>query len=76
MNITQNYIKIIKEIKTEGNHITELLSYSDLIQLGGAAAIEYCGGPCIPIKVGRNDLEDEHKAADSSILPQADMSND
>ncbi len=37
-------------MKSEGNHITELLSLSDLIQLGGASAVEYCGGPSISIK--------------------------
>ena len=28
---------------------------ADLIQLGGAAAIRYCGGPLIPLKIGRTD---------------------
>jgi catalase (peroxidase I) len=38
-------MKLVKEVKEEGNHITEMLSYSDLIQLGGYTAVEYCGGP-------------------------------
>ena len=44
------YLKLIKDVKTNGNHVTELLSHSDLIQLAGASAVEYCGGPFIPIK--------------------------
>lgn len=35
----------IKKLKTKGNHITAVLSYADLIQIGGYAAVEYCGGP-------------------------------
>ena len=31
----------VASIKTEGNHITALLSTSDLIQLGAYAALEY-----------------------------------
>ena len=65
--------KVIKEIKTDGNHITEKLSISDLIQLGGAAAVEYCGGPYIEIKVGREDIEDEHHAAEETNFPHPDM---
>jgi len=38
-------MKLVKEVKEEGNHITEMLSYSDIIQLGGYTAVEYCGGP-------------------------------
>lgn len=29
---------------------------ADLVQIGGAAAIKYCGGPTILIKIGRKDL--------------------
>lgn len=65
--------KVIKDLKEEGNHITERLSISDLIQLGGASAVEYCGGPCIEVKVGRSDIEDEHFAADSTNFPHLEM---
>ena len=65
--------KVIKEIKEEGNHITERLSTSDLIQIGGASVIEYCGGPYIELKVGRVDIEDEHLAADHTNFPEYDM---
>ena len=70
-----NAFKIVKEIKEEGNHITERLSISDLIQLGGASAVEYCGGPFIDLKVGRQDLEDEHFLADSTSFPELEMSS-
>jgi catalase (peroxidase I) len=66
------HFKTIKEIKEEGNHITERLSISDLIQLAGASAVEYTGGPFIDIKVGRVDLEDEHLASDSTKFPHPD----
>lgn len=43
-------LKDINEISKDGNHITVMLSKADLIQIGGAAAIEYTGGPEIDIK--------------------------
>ena len=49
----------IDHIKHEGNHITAMLSYADLIQLGGYAAVEYCGGPSMIFKMGRVDTEEE-----------------
>lgn len=51
-------IEQIEEIKTDGNHITELLSYADLIQLGGYAAVEYAGGPSMIFRMGRQDVEE------------------
>lgn len=45
----------LEDIKTDGNHITTLLSYSDIIQLGGLAAVEYCGGPSMVFRMGRED---------------------
>jgi L-ascorbate peroxidase len=56
-------IKIIKDVKKEGNHITELLSFSDLIQLGGYTAVEYCGGPSMIFRMGRKDVETEGEAS-------------
>ena len=35
-----------------------MLSYADLIQLGGYAAIEYCGGPFINFRMGREDVNE------------------
>jgi len=51
-------IEQIEEIKTDGNHITELLSYADIIQLGGYAAVEYAGGPSMVFRMGRQDIEE------------------
>lgn len=68
--------KVIKEIKENGNHVTELLSISDLIQLGGASAVEYCGGPYIELKVGREDIEDEHYVAPSTGFPDLEMNSE
>lgn len=52
-------VKQVDEIKRHGNHITTLLSYSDLIQLGGYAAVEYCGGPSMIFRMGRQDVTSE-----------------
>lgn len=43
-------LKELVDIHQQGNHITEMLSVSDLIQIGGAASIQYCGGPFIDVK--------------------------
>ena len=40
-------LESVLDFKEEGNHITYELSFADLIQLGGYAAIEYTGGPLI-----------------------------
>lgn len=42
-----------------GNHITVNLSVADLIQLGGYAAVEYCGGPAMIFNMGRHDISTE-----------------
>jgi len=49
----------IMRIKEHGNEVTAKLSIADLIQLGGIAAVEFCGGPKIPFKVGRVDVTTE-----------------
>lgn len=36
-----------------------MLSRSDLIQLGGYAAVEYCGGPSMIFRMGRTDVKSE-----------------
>lgn len=58
-------MKIIKNVKEDGNHITAMLSYSDLIQLAGYTAVEYCGGPSMIFRMGRKDLESEGEAANA-----------
>jgi hypothetical protein len=52
----------IAEISEIGNHVTHMLSFADLIQLGGFAAVEYCGGPTMELRMGRNDVESEGDA--------------
>lgn len=49
LNQKSNY-KEFSDIKEQGNHITNLLSIPDLIQVGAAASIQYCGGPFIDVK--------------------------
>ena len=46
----------------EGNHITANMSTSDLIQLGGYAAVEFCGGPAMIFNSGRKDIDAEGDA--------------
>ena len=52
-------VKQIDEIANTGNHITAMLSKADLIQLGGYAAVEYCGGPAMIFNMGRKDIGSE-----------------
>jgi len=52
-------VKQVEEIKKSGNHVTAMLSMSDLIQLGGYAAVEYCGGPSMIFQMGRTDVTSE-----------------
>lgn len=52
----------IKKLKTKGNHITAVLSYADLIQIGGYAAVEYCGGPQMVFRMGREVVAGESDA--------------
>ena len=60
-------MKLVENIKKHGNHITAMLSYSDLIQLGGYTAVEYCGGPAMIFRMGRSDA-DESATSDSTEL--------
>ena len=55
-------ISEIKKLKSDGNHITHMLSVSDLIQLGGYAAVEYCGGPQMVFRMGRDVVHGEEDA--------------
>ena len=43
-----------------------MLSRADLIQLGGYAAVEYCGGPSMVFRMGRRDVTSEADATASS----------
>jgi catalase (peroxidase I) len=52
-------MKEIKKLTTYGNHVTTMLSVSDLIQLGGYAAVEYCGGPQMVFRMGRGLVSGE-----------------
>ena len=59
---------MIMKLKTNGNHVTELLSYADLIQLGGYTAVEYCGGPSMIFRMGRQDVETEGEASNALAI--------
>jgi len=49
----------LREIFENGNHVTRMLGPSDVIQLGGYAAVEYCGGPQMIFQMGRQDIAGE-----------------
>ena len=67
-------MKLIDDVKKNGNHITALLSTSDLLQLAGYTAVEYCGGPSMIFRMGRKDIETEGEA--SSALAITDHSHE
>ena len=52
-----------------------MLSMSDLIQLGGYTAVEYCGGPSMIFRMGRKDVETEGEASDALMIPAATHEN-
>lgn len=63
----------IEDMKTDGNHITAMLSYSDLIQLGGIAAVEYAGGPSIMFRMGRKDAQEHEILHDNSGTDESSL---
>lgn len=65
----------MKELKTRGNHVTAMLSYSDLIQLAGYTAVEYCGGPSMIFRMGREDIKTEGEAADALAVTEHQHEN-
>jgi catalase (peroxidase I) len=48
-----------------GNHITAMLSFNDLLQLAGYTAVEYCGGPSMIFRMGRKDIQTEAEAGNA-----------
>ncbi len=62
----------IIDIKESGNHITDMLSLADLIQMGGYTAVEYCGGPTMNFRIGRADAESEDQVSDEHLLQYPD----
>lgn len=60
-----NYLKPIKEKYAA-------LSWADVIQLGGATAIEHAGGPKIPMKYGRVDVVVDGECPREGNLPDAE----
>lgn len=68
-------MEIVEDVKKNGNHITAMLSYSDLIQLAGYTAVEYCGGPSMEFRMGRKDIETEGETADLLVLEENLLDN-
>ncbi|XP_026460265.1 putative L-ascorbate peroxidase 6 isoform X1 [Papaver somniferum] len=48
-------VKILEKVKSELDG-TEPVSWADLIAVAGAEAVSLCGGPLIPVQLGRKDL--------------------
>ena len=61
-------VDTVRDMQTKGNHLTARLSLADLCQLAGIAAIEYTGGPVIPFRVGRKDVDAANLPPDG-LLP-------
>mgnify|MGYP000389159692 CR=1 FL=1 len=68
-------IKLVEDVKENGNHITAMLSFSDLLQLGGYTAVEYCGGPSMIFRMGRKDVETEGEASNALTITDAHHEN-
>jgi len=68
-------IKVIKSVQHHGNHITAMLSYSDLIQLAGYTAVEYCGGPSMIFRMGRKDMATEEEAGNAVAVTRESHEN-
>ncbi len=66
---------IIEDVHHHGNHITAMLSTSDLLQLGGYTAVEYCGGPSMIFKMGRKDCETEGEASNAVAVTSGSHEN-
>ena len=49
----------LDDITQTGNHILRMLTVPDILQIGGYAAVEYCGGPQMIFQMGRENIEDE-----------------
>lgn len=52
-----------------------MLSVSDLLQLGGYTAVEYCGGPSMIFRMGRKDVESEGEASNALAVTDAHHEN-
>lgn len=63
-----NAVKLLDSVKEKYPSIT----YADLFQLASATAIEEAGGPKIPLRYGRKDIEGEEQCVKEGKLPDAD----
>lgn len=52
-----------------------MLSISDLIQLGGYTAVEYCGGPSMIFRMGRKDVATETEASNAVAVQSESHEN-
>ena len=52
-----------------------MLSYNDLIQLGGYTAIEYCGGPSMVFRMGRQDAGEELATDSTELITSGNYEN-
>ena len=52
-----------------------MLSYSDLIQLGGLTAVEYCGGPAMIFRMGRADADESASSSSNELIVSGNHEN-
>lgn len=63
----QGALDLLKPIKQK----YPLVSYADLYQMASAAGVELAGGPAIPLRYGRADVESPEDCAPEGRLPSA-----
>ncbi|GJP56398.1 hypothetical protein CLOM_g15461 [Closterium sp. NIES-68] len=48
-------IKVLEKVRLELGPLAKVVSWADLMAVAGAHAVESCGGPHIPVRMGRKD---------------------
>eukprot|EP00340_Litonotus_pictus_P003585 CAMPEP_0170514024 /NCGR_PEP_ID=MMETSP0209-20121228/584_1 /TAXON_ID=665100 ORGANISM="Litonotus pictus, Strain P1" /NCGR_SAMPLE_ID=MMETSP0209 /ASSEMBLY_ACC=CAM_ASM_000301 /LENGTH=234 /DNA_ID=CAMNT_0010797923 /DNA_START=62 /DNA_END=766 /DNA_ORIENTATION=- len=66
----KKYYKDVLDVHSFGNHVTAMLSVADILQIGGASAVQFAGGPYIDVKVGR--MDNKNTTSKTTALPDPD----
>ncbi|ODV68682.1 mitochondrial cytochrome c peroxidase [Hyphopichia burtonii NRRL Y-1933] len=69
-------LEVARDFLVEFHYLFPWLSRGDLWTLGGVVAVQECGGPKIPWRPGRKDLEDRKKVPENGNLPDASRDAD
>lgn len=66
-----NGLHIIRDLLEPVKRRHPEITYADLYVLASGMAIEFCGGPQVPIRLGRSDEHDGRKCPNNGRLPDA-----